>query len=110
MRLTEAQKIEFLEMEIRGRFLMMACDIEWTMLMIMTHCAPNPLEQRDFKDMRMHNKIECTIADLKRHKTTCILNTSKTYLNYGTLKHSEIRSLIGAWILPQTLKHSNFCM
>jgi hypothetical protein len=56
MRLTEAQKIEFLEMEIRGRFLMMACDIEWTMLMIMTHCAPNPLEQRDFKDMRMHNK------------------------------------------------------
>jgi hypothetical protein len=66
--LTEAQKVEFLEMEIRGRFLMMACDLEWTMLLIMTHCVPDPLIQRDFKEMTMHNKIECTIADLKKYK------------------------------------------
>ena len=68
MQLTQARKEEFLEMEIRGRFLMMACDIEWSMLNIMVHCAPDPLVQRDFKEMRMHNKIECTISDLKRHK------------------------------------------
>ena len=50
---------------------MMACDIEWTMLHIMMHCAPDPQNQiRRFNsdEMRMHNKIECTIADLKKYK------------------------------------------
>ena len=59
------------EIDIRGRFLMMACDIEWSMLHIMIHCAPDPMNQiRKFnsKEMRMHNKIECTISDLKKYK------------------------------------------
>ncbi len=50
---------------------MMACDVEWTMLHIMTHCAPDPMNQiRRFnsEDMKMHNKIQCTISDLKKYK------------------------------------------
>lgn len=59
------------EIDIRGRFLMMACDIEFTMLYIMIYCSPDPLNQvRRFNsdDMTMHNKIECTICDLKKYK------------------------------------------
>ena len=59
------------EIDIRGRFLMMACDIEWTMLHIMMLCSPDPMSQvRRFNsnEMRMHNKIQCTICDLKKYK------------------------------------------
>lgn len=50
---------------------MMACDIEWLMLNIMMHCSPNPLEQHRrylSENMRMHNKIQATIADLEKYK------------------------------------------
>jgi hypothetical protein len=61
--------IDKAEIDIRGRFLMMACDIEYTLLHIMMYCAPDPLNQiRKFEGMMMHNKIEATIADLKRYK------------------------------------------
>jgi hypothetical protein len=59
------------EIDIRGRFIMMACDLEFTLLHIMMHCAPDPMNQiRRFNsdEMRMHNKIECTISDLKKYK------------------------------------------
>lgn len=59
------------EIDIRGRFIMMACDIEFTLLYIMMYCAPDPMNQlRRFNSegMRMHNKIEATIADLKKFK------------------------------------------
>jgi hypothetical protein len=47
----------------------MACDLEWALLHIMVHCAPNPLEQlRRFKGMMMHEKIQNTICDLKTYK------------------------------------------
>lgn len=59
------------EIDIRGRFIMMAVDVEFTLLHIMMFCAPDPQHQlRRFnsEEMRMHNKIECTIADLKKYK------------------------------------------
>ena len=60
-----------IEANIRGWFMMMACDIEHTLLRILANCSPDPLNQiRRFNsdEMRMHNKIECTICDLKKHK------------------------------------------
>jgi hypothetical protein len=67
--LTKAQKEELLEIELRGRFMTMSADMEWAMLLIMTHLAANPLEQvRKFTGMMLHNKIEATIADLKKFK------------------------------------------
>jgi len=59
------------EIDIRGRFIMMACDVEWTMLYIMMYSSPDPINQlRRFNsdEMRMDNKIECTISDLKKYK------------------------------------------
>ncbi len=64
-------KETLVEIDLRGRFIMMACDIEFTLLYIMMYCAPDPLNQiRRFNsaEMRMHNKIECTISDLKKYK------------------------------------------
>ena len=59
------------EAAIRGRFMMMACDVEFSLMRIMANCSPNPLNQiRRFnsEEMRMHNKIEATICDLKKYK------------------------------------------
>ena len=36
MTLTQAQKEELLEIEIRGRFMAMSADLEWVLLLIMT--------------------------------------------------------------------------
>jgi len=59
------------EIDIRGRYLMMACDIEYSLLNIMAYSAPDPQNQvRRFKKMMMNQKIECTIADLKKYKST----------------------------------------
>lgn len=69
MTLTQAQKEELLEIEIRGRFMSMSADLEWVMLLIMTYLAPDPMDQsRKFKEMMLHNKIECLIADLKQYR------------------------------------------
>lgn len=60
-----------IEASIRGRFMMMACDVEYSLLRIMTNCSPDPLNQiRRFnsEEMGMHNKIEATICDLKKYK------------------------------------------
>ncbi len=57
------------EIDVRGRFLMMSADIEFTLLLIMTYLSPDPLNQaRRFKGMMMHNKIESTISDIKKYK------------------------------------------
>ena len=44
------------EIEIRGRFLMMACDIEYCLLNIIMFCNPDPGNHErvgQFKEMRM---------------------------------------------------------
>jgi hypothetical protein len=56
------------EIDIRGRFLMMACDIELTLIYISLYCAPDPLNPRKFEGLMMHNKIDNAISDLKKHK------------------------------------------
>jgi len=59
------------EIEIRGRFLMMACDIEYCLLNIIMFCNPDPRNHErvgQFKEMRMAGKINNVIADLKKYK------------------------------------------
>lgn len=59
------------EIEIRGRFLMMACDIEYCLLNMIMFCNPNPgshVRVGQFKEMRMAGKINNVIADLKKYK------------------------------------------
>jgi hypothetical protein len=57
------------EIEIRGKFLAMSCDIEYTLMNIMAYCAPDPQNQiRRFKKMMMGEKIQNTVHDLKHHK------------------------------------------
>lgn len=56
------------EVELRGRFMMMACDLEWQLFSIMIYC--NVFDQkktRKYKGMMMAKKIDCTIADLKKY-------------------------------------------
>jgi len=53
----------------QDNFLMMACDLEYTLLNIMAFSAPDPLNQiRRFRKMFMSEKINNTIADLKHYK------------------------------------------
>ena len=59
------------EIEIRGRFLMLACDIEYCLLNIIMFCNPDPGNHErvgKFKEMHMAGKINNVIADLKKYK------------------------------------------
>ena len=61
--------VDLIEIDIRGRFMTMACDIEFMLLNIMVYCSPDPYNQiRKFKKMMMSDKIQNTIADLKKYK------------------------------------------
>lgn len=58
------------EIDIRGRFMMMSCDIEWSMLNIIIYSTDDPHNHHrvhQFKGMMMHEKIQNTICDLKRY-------------------------------------------
>ena len=71
------------EIEIRGRFMMMAADIEWSMLHIIIYSAPDPnIHHRanQFQGMMMNEKIECTICDLRKNKVN-YYNEYKEYLD-----------------------------
>lgn len=59
------------EIEIRGRYLVMACDIEFSMLNVIMFCHPDPYNHTragQFKRMQMAGKIQNMIADLKQYK------------------------------------------
>ena len=46
------------EIQIRGRFITMSCDLENTLLNIMAYSAPDPSNQiRRFKNMMMHENL-----------------------------------------------------
>ena len=63
------EKKKFIEIDTRGRILMMSVDIEFSLLAIMMYCAPDPFnKQRLFKGMTMGEKIQNTVKDLKDHK------------------------------------------
>ena len=58
------------EIEIRGRYLMMACDIEFSLLCIIMYCSPDPHNQHrlgQFTDMHMSEKINNAICDIKKY-------------------------------------------
>ena len=59
------------EIDIRGRFMMMACDIEYCLFNIIMFCNPDPHHHErmgQFKKMRMNAKIDGAIADMKKYK------------------------------------------
>lgn len=59
------------EIEIRGRYLMMACDIEFSLLNIIMFCNPDPYNHErlgQFTEMNMAGKINNAISDLKKYK------------------------------------------
>jgi hypothetical protein len=59
------------EIEIRGRYVMMACDIEYCLLNIINYCNPDPNNHEragKFKKMKMAAKIDNVIADMKKYK------------------------------------------
>ena len=58
------------EIDIRGRLMMFACDIEYCLLNIISFCSPDPYNHEragQFHSMRMKNKIDNAICDIKRH-------------------------------------------
>lgn len=60
---------DFTETEVRGKVVTLSIDIEFSLLAIMAYSSPDPYnQQREFKKMTMGNKIDCAIADLKKHK------------------------------------------
>jgi len=59
------------EIEIRGRYLMMACDIEYCLLNIILFCNPDPHNHErvgQFTEMKMASKINNVIKDLREYK------------------------------------------
>lgn len=59
------------EIEIRGRYLMMSCDIEYCLLNIIMFCNPDPHNHEragKFKEMQMGGKINNVICDMKKYK------------------------------------------
>lgn len=93
------EKLEILaEIDIRGRFMMMAADIEFTLMNIMVYSAPDPLNSlRRFKKMMMHEKIQNTITDLKNYKPDLYKNYAEHLKQLWEFK--EIRNHLAHNIL-----------
>ena len=68
------------EIEVRGRYLSMSCDIEYCLLQILIFCNPDPNNHDrsgKFKKMTMGDKINTVICDMKDYKQT-------EYIQYKT--------------------------
>lgn len=88
------------EIDIRGRFMMMACDIEWSMLNIIIYSTNDPYNHHrvnQFKGMMMHEKINCTICDLKKYHPNYYIEYKK-YLDM-LLEFKEVRNDMGHYRL-----------
>ena len=88
------------DIDIRGRFMQMSADIEWSMLHIILYSAPDPNNHRrvnQFEGMMMNEKIECTICDLKKNKPY-YYSEYKEYLDM-LLKFKEVRIDMGHYRL-----------
>jgi len=82
------------EIDIRGRFMMMACDLEWSLFCIMLYCnAFNPKKVRRYKKMMMAQKIDCTIADLKHYNMNYFLEFEDSFDMLEEFK--ELRNYFG---------------
>lgn len=88
------------EIDIRGRFMMMACDIEWSMLNIMIYSTDDPHNHHranKFEGMMMHEKIQNTICDLKRHHPE-LYDEYKTEMGQ-LMEFKEVRNDMGHYPL-----------
>jgi hypothetical protein len=90
--LTESEETRK-EIEIRGRILMMACDIEYCLLNIIAFCSPDPYNHEragQFHSMRMKNKIDNAIRDMKNHNIAYYLEFESSFNNLE--KFREVRN------------------
>lgn len=88
------------EIDIRGRFMMMACDIEWSLLNIILYSTTDPNNHHrinQFKGMMMHEKILCTICDLEKYHPNYYFEY-KEHLDM-LLEFKEVRNDMGHYRL-----------
>ena len=88
------------EIDIRGRFMMMSCDIEWSMLHIILYSSKDPNNHHrinQFKGMMMNEKIECTICDLKKYHPS-YYGEYKEYIDV-LIEFKEVRNDMGHYRL-----------
>jgi hypothetical protein len=96
------------EIEIRGRYLMMCCDIEYCLLNIIMWCNPDPNNHEragQFKEMKMANKIESVICDMKKYRIQHYLNFKDAFdmLNEFRLIRNDICHCKGSFPNPPDL-------
>ena len=90
LKITKATKKEI---EVRGKIMMLACDIEFCLLNIIMFCNPDPNNHEragQFKKMRMGGKIECVICDMQKYKPN-YYNALKSYFD-GLEEFKEVRN------------------
>ena len=81
------------EINVRGRYLTMSCDIEYCLLNIILFCNPNPTDHDragQFKQMTMGGKIDAVICDMKEYKNADYLQY-KEYFD-GLTEFRNIRN------------------
>ena len=92
---------ELAEIDIRGRFMNMSCDMEMVMLHILVYLSPDPYNQkRKFYNMHMHEKIQNTICDLKLYKRSLYEKYENDLLklwDFKELRNSMAHSAI-VWV------------
>lgn len=60
-----------MEIQIRGRYAMMACDIEFCLFNLIAFCNPDPHNHErigQFSEMQMAAKINNAVCDMKKYK------------------------------------------
>src|SRR5262245_61815404 len=70
------------EIEIGGRYIMMSCDIEFSLLCIIMYCSTDPYNQTrlgQFSDMRLTEKINNAICDLKNYNNNYYLEFKSAF-------------------------------
>lgn len=77
------EKPEFLaEIDLRGRFMMMSCDLEDCLLGIIMFSAIDPNNHhrsKEFKGMMMNAKIEAAICDIKKYHPNYYVEYKDTF-------------------------------
>ena len=83
------------EIEIRGRLIMLSCDIEFCLLNIILFCNPDPNNHEragEFKGLKMGGKIEKVVCDMKKYKPA-YYDVLKGYFD-GLAEFKEVRNNI----------------
>lgn len=70
------------EIDIRGRFIMLSCDIEFALFNIMMYCHPDPYNhtrEGTFSKMTMGGKVFNVICDIKKYKPDYYLEFKESF-------------------------------